>query len=216
MAFEKACAEAGIRTVARECYSHEDFKLWCIMQILLRIKRHRPDVLFMVSYVSDANLLMTQARALDWQPKLYLGGGAGFALPAFHDLTGEDAEGVATVTLWHQSLPYPGAQEFFDRYEEAYGQAVEYHGAEAFAAAFVIADALRRAESFQPEHIRQALLETTMTTPFGPVEFVSYDGKRNQNRLSTYVAQWIDGELMPVWPREVALTDYVPMAEPSP
>ena len=32
-----------------------------------------------------------------------------------------------------------------------------------------------------------------MTTVFGPVKFVSYDGMTNQNRLTAYVGQWQDG-----------------------
>ncbi len=44
---------------------------------------------------------------------------------------------------------------------------------------------------------------------FGPVKFVSGDGETNQNRLSTYVGQWIDGKLELVWPRDVATSQYV-------
>jgi branched-chain amino acid transport system substrate-binding protein len=209
--FQRACEGVGISTVVKESYSHADFKLWRISQILLRVRQFRPDVIYMVSYVSDASLLMNQARALKLQPRLYLGGGGGFALPAFYELTREAAEGVMSVTLWHQSLPFPGPQEFFDRYEATYGQDVDYHGAEAYAAALVIADVLRRAPSLEAEHIRQSLTETKMLTPFGPVEFVSYDGMTNQSRLSAYLAQWIDGKLVPVWPENVAEADYVPV-----
>jgi len=160
--------------------------------------------------------LMTQARALRWQPKVYFGGGAGFTLPAFYDLTQEAAEGVFTVTLWHQSLPYPGAMEYFSKFKERYDREPDYHGAEACAAAHVIADVLRRAESFDREAVREALLATRVTTPFGPVEFVSDGGKTNQNRLETYVGQWIGGTLRLVWPRDVAQGEYIYPTEPRP
>ncbi len=218
-AFEAACRELGIPVVVHESYAAparkagatatEDFKLWHFTKTLTRLKRKKPDVVYMVSYLLDANMLMTQARALGWSPKVYIGGGAGFALPRFYQLTREAAEGVFTVTLWDRSLPYPRADVYFAKFETRYGRQPDYHGAEAFAAAYVIADALERAASFDAEDVRSALAETRMKTVFGPVEFVDYDGKTNQNRLSAYVGQWLDGELELVWPKEVARAEYV-------
>ena len=43
-----------------------------------------------------------------------------------------------------------------------------------------------------------------MMTVFGPVKFVAYDKMTNQNKLPTYLVQWIDGKLELVWPKEVA------------
>jgi branched-chain amino acid transport system substrate-binding protein len=208
-AFEKACAEAGIAVVLHESYSPEDFKLWRITQILLRVKRAKPEVVYMASYLMDANLLMTQARALSWSPKAYIGGGAGFTLPEFYELTGEAAEGVFTVTLWDRTLPYPRADIYFAKAEARYGVEPDYHGAEAYAAAYVIADVLGRAQSLEPADVRQALAETETTTVFGPVRFDSGDGMTNQNRLAAYVGQWQSGELELVWPRDVARAMYV-------
>lgn len=202
--FAEACRRAGIRVVLQESYSQEEFELWRVSQILLEVRRKKPDVIFMVSYLTDASLLMRQCRSLAWQPRLYVGGAAGFTMPAFPELARDDADNVVTVTLWHESLPYAGARRFHDRYEAVFGREADYHGAEAYAAAFVIADALERAETLAPGDIREALASTKMTTAFGPVEFVSFDGMSRQNRLSAYVAQWIGGELVLVWPPEVA------------
>ncbi len=208
-AFVEACKENGIPVVVHESYSPEDFKLWRITQIMLKIKRAKPDVVYMAAYLMDANLLLTQARALAWSPKVYIGGGAGFTLPELYRLAGEAAEGVFTVTLWDRSLPYPRADVYFAKAEARYDLEPDYHGAEAYAAAYVIADVLRRARSLTAEDVRLALAQTRATTIFGPVEFVSYDGKTNQNRLSAYVGQWLDGELELVWPRAVARAKYV-------
>jgi len=204
--FADACRRNGIRVLLQDSYSQQEFEVWRVSQFLLRVRRMKPDVIFMVSYLTDASLLMRQFRSLDWQPRLYLGGAAGFTLPAFPELAGDDADDVATVTLWHESLPYPGARGFHDRYEAAYSRDADYHGAEAYAAAYVIADALERAETLAPEDIRAALAATKMTTAFGPVEFVSFDGMSRQNELPAYVARWIDGRLLLVWPPAVAQT----------
>ncbi len=218
-AFEAACRELNIPIVVHESYAAparkasatatEDFKLWHFTKTLSRLKRKKPDVVYMVSYLLDANMLMTQARALNWSPKVYIGGGAGFTLPRFYQLTREAADGVFTVTLWDRSLPYPRADVYAAKFETRYGRQPDYHGAEAYAAAYVIADALERAASLEAADVRSALAETDLDTVFGPVKFSAYDGKTNQNRLGAYVGQWQDGELELVWPEEVARAEYV-------
>ncbi len=208
-AFEAACEEAGIPVGVHESYSPEDFKLWRITNILLKAKRARAEVVYMASYLMDASLLVTQARSMSWSPKVYMGGGGGFTLPKFYELTGPVAEGIFTVTLWDRTLPYPRADVYHAKAEARHGVAPDYHGAEAYAAAYVIADALGRAASLDPADVRRALAETDMTTVFGPVRFVAYDGMTNQNRLTAYVGQWQDGELELVWPPEVARAEYV-------
>ena len=47
------------------------------------MKSANPDLVFMVSYVADAILLMRQARELALSPKAFVGGGAGFSQPQF-------------------------------------------------------------------------------------------------------------------------------------
>jgi branched-chain amino acid transport system substrate-binding protein len=63
---------------------------------------------------------------------------------------------------------------------------------------------LKRAKSFDRKDVKEALSATEMMTVFGPVKFISYGKMKNQNRLPTYVVQWIDGNLEMVWPAEVA------------
>jgi branched-chain amino acid transport system substrate-binding protein len=48
-----------------------------------------------------------------------------------------------------------------------------------------------------------------MITVFGPVKFTSYGKKINQNRLETYVVQWINGKLQMIWPKDLAKAKYV-------
>jgi branched-chain amino acid transport system substrate-binding protein len=48
-----------------------------------------------------------------------------------------------------------------------------------------------------------------MQTIYGPVKFISYNKKSRQNRLPTYLMQWIDGNAEIVWPRHLATTQAV-------
>ncbi len=205
-AFKKSCDKLGIKVLMTEGYEHGgiDFK-----PVLVKVKQLNPDLVYMISYIMDASLLMRQARELKLTPKLFVGGAAGFTLPEFDQNAGKAANFVVSATLWHQVLPLPGAMDYFNRFKARYNKDTEYHGAEAYAAAYVIKDVLQRAKSFSPEDIKQALSETKLMTVFGPVKFVSYDKKTNQNRLTTYVVQWQNGKLQLIWPKNLANAKYV-------
>jgi branched-chain amino acid transport system substrate-binding protein len=205
-AFQKSCDKLGIKVLMTEGYEHGgiDFK-----PVLVKVKQLNPDLVYMISYIMDASLLMRQARELKLTPRLFVGGAAGFTLPEFDQNAGKAANFVVSATLWHQVLPLPGAMDYFNRFKARYNKDTEYHGAEAYAAAYVIRDVLKRAKSFSPEDIKQALSETKLMTVFGPVKFTSYDKKTNQNRLTTYVVQWQNGKLQLIWPKNLANAKYV-------
>ncbi len=204
--FQQICDRLGIKVVLSEGYQSGgvDFK-----PLLVKVKQANPDLVYMISYLMDASLLMNQSMELRIMPKLFVGGAAGFTLPEFVKNAGKAAESVYSATLWYQTLPYPGAMDYFQKFLKKYGSDTEYHGAEAYASAYVIADVLKRTKSFKPDDVRQALIETDMMTVFGPVKFVAYDKMTNQNKLPTYLVQWIDGKLELVWPKTVASKPFI-------
>ena len=204
--FTKDCDAAGYKILIKEGYEHGavDFK-----PILIKVKAAKPDLVYMISYVMDAGLLMRQAKELDLNPKLFVGGAAGFTLPEFVQNAGAAAENVFSATLWVPNLPYQGAKEYFDNYKAKFKTPTEYHGAEAYASMQVVADVLKRAKELTPAGVRQALLATDTKTAFGPVKFISYGKKTQQNELPTYLVQWQKGALETVWPKKVATKPYV-------
>ncbi len=205
-AFEKSCKKLGIKVLMKESYDAGavDFK-----PLLAKVKKADPDVVYMISYLMDASLLMNQSMELKMTPGLFAGAAAGFTLPEFPQNTGKASEKVVSATLWHESLSIPGARDYYDEFVKRYNKPTEYHGAEAYAAAYVIADVLKRAKSFSKADIKKSLSETNMMTVFGPVKFTSYGKKINQNKLETYVVQWIDGKLEMIWPKDLAKVKYV-------
>jgi branched-chain amino acid transport system substrate-binding protein len=199
--FAKICKKAGYKVLLKEGYEHGgiDFK-----PVLIRIKQLNPDIVYMVSYIMDASLLMKQAKELKLTPKMFVGGAAGFTLPEFAQNAGVASEDVISATLWHQVLPFPGAMDYYNKFVAKYKKPTEYHGAEAYSACYVIADVLKRAKSFNNADIKQALSETNMMTVFGPVKFTTWGNMKNQNKAASYVVQWINGKLELVWPTDHA------------
>jgi branched-chain amino acid transport system substrate-binding protein len=205
-AFAESCEAKGIKVLMKDGYEAGavDFK-----PLLIKVKASKADLVYMVSYLMDAGLLTRQAKELDLNPKLFVGGGAGFTLPEFPKNAGDAAENVFSVDLWFPKAPYPGAQEYYDKYMKRFGTDTEYHGAQAYACMYVVADALKRAKEIVPQAVRDSLSQTDMMTAFGPVKFISYEKKTQQNSLPTYVVQWQQGRLETVWPVDVATKPYV-------
>lgn len=205
-AMVKDAAKLGIKVLLKERYESGsiDFK-----PILSKVKAAQPDVLFMVSYVMDASLLMKQIKELRIDVKLFAGGAAGFAIPEFIDNAKDAAEYVISATLWTPQLKYPGAKEYAGKYNAKYKDFPSYHGASAYSAIYVLKDTLERAKDFSPEKIRDALKATNITTAFGPIKFENKEGYQNQNFMDTLVFQVQKGEFATIWPEQHASKKYI-------
>jgi branched-chain amino acid transport system substrate-binding protein len=203
---EKQAVKAGMKVLMKEKYEKGavDFK-----PILSKVKAANPDVIYMVSYVMDAALLMRQVKELRIDSKLFAGGAAGFDIPEFVGNAKEAAEYVVTATLWSPQVSYPGAKEFAEKYKAKHGNYPSYHGAEAYAMTYLLKDVLERAASMKPEDINKALKATKMMTAFGPIQFQDKDGFQNQNFMETLVRQVIKGEHQTIWPKRIASANYL-------
>ena len=206
----KSLAEAaethGLKVVLKEGYDSGSVDL---KPIIIKTKSLHPDVIYMVSYVMDGALLMRQCKELDLNAKCFVGVGASFTGPEFARLAGDAAEDVFSTTIWSNTLPYPGTKDYFENYRKAFKEAPDYHGAQAYATMQVIGDALKRAKELTPAGVREALCSTDLKTVFGPVKFISYGNKTQQNRLPTYLVQWQKGIMETVWPKGVSTKPYV-------
>ena len=201
------CRGNGIDLRAIEPYHKERLRPDYFKRIVARLKEDPPDVIYMVSYLQDAALLVKNIRDAKID-SLLCGGAGGFTSQKFITKAGANADHLLTATLWTPQLQYPGTTEYYDQYTKKYASAPDYHGAEAYSALMVAADVLKRADSYSPASIRAALDKTDLMTPFGPVKFTSYDKFERQNSLPTQVLQIINGKFECVWPQEHATANF--------
>jgi branched-chain amino acid transport system substrate-binding protein len=178
-------------------------------KLIAPLQEESPDVIFMVSYLNDGALLLKKLRELGIDA-LLCGGAGGFTHQKFITKAGEVADFLLTATLWSPQSGYRGATEYYHQYIKNFSIAPDYHGAEAYSALLVAADAMKRAESFRPENIRQALDNTDLMTIFGPVKFISYGKFERQNRLPTMVLQIQNSHFENIWPIEHATSKFIP------
>jgi len=179
-----------------------------LRSLLAPLTDEPPDVIYMVAYLTDGVALVKQLRELNIK-SLLCGGAGGFTLQEFITSAGAAANFLLTASLWSEHVRYPGAGEYYAQYTERYSKAPDYHGAEAYSALLVAAEALKRSKSFSPRDIRDALNQIYMITPFGPVKFFSYEDFERQNSISTLVLQIINGKFETIWPLDVASAHFV-------
>lgn len=203
------CRENDIEILGIEPYHKERLRPDYFKRIVARLKEVSADVIYMVSYLNDAALL-TKTIKESKVNSLLSGGAGGFTHHKFINKAGDFSRHLLTATLWTHQLKYPGTKEYYNAYIKKYSIPPDYHGAEAYSALLVAADALKRADSLRPESIRAALDDTDMKTPFGPVKFTSYGKFHRQNSLPTQVLQITDGKFECIWPENLATKRFIP------
>lgn len=119
---------------------------------------------------------------------------------------GSDAEYTLCASQWAPTLSYEddlfgSASDFAQLFEETFGYAPPYQGAESAAAVQVFADAFERAGSLEPKAVRDAIAATEMETFYGNIKF-DETGKNIAKPMVLF--QVLDGEYKVVAPTKWA------------
>jgi branched-chain amino acid transport system substrate-binding protein len=198
----------GLTLVANEAYQASSPNYKALLQ---RVKGQNPEVIYFASYLLDASNLMRQAQQLNLNPKYYTSAGSGFAaaeFPSPEKGAGKYAEYTFSVSQWLPSAGWKGSKEFDEKYTKMMGVHPAYHGMEAYAALFVAAEALKKANRPDPTALRDAIRQLDIhETPFGPVKFDAR-GQNHHPVLITQVQRTGPNafDYRVVWPPEAAET----------
>ena len=116
------------------------------------------------------------------------------------------AEYMFCAEQWNRLLSYEGklfgkAADFAALFEKVYGYEAPYQAAQSAAAVYVFADAFARAQSLDPEKVRDAIAATDLPTFYGPIKF---DASGKNIAKPMILTQIVDGEYVVVYPEEWA------------
>lgn len=186
--------------------------------VVNKIRRAKPDVLMLVSNAADAILLTNTLANFKVRPKAIISSGGGQADPSFLTAVGKNAQYLFDIVEWETDVDKPGAKEANDKFNNKYGMNLTGEGVDAYAAMYVIKDALERAGSLEPAKIRAALAATDLKD--GPAMIVSYDAiqfdETGQNVNAGLVMVQINDlgkglERITVWPKNARRAGYTPV-----
>jgi branched-chain amino acid transport system substrate-binding protein len=173
--------------------------------LINKVKSSGANALFSLSYLNDLILIVRTVKQVGLNIAIN-GGSGGFVMPDFYKNVGKLAEGLQGVAHWNHDVS-EDAQKVNVEFKKRTGEfAFEYAGG-LVAQTFMLADALERAASADPQKVREALSTLDVSSgyaamaPGGRVKF-GPDGKNVYGR--PVGVQWQNGDLVSVFPKEDA------------
>ncbi|MDU4960560.1 MAG: ABC transporter substrate-binding protein [Sporomusaceae bacterium] len=154
--FKEAFTKGGGQIVAEEAYlqKDQDFKT-----ILTKIKAQAPEMIYVPGYYEEVGKIIKQARELGIESSFV--GGDGWDSPKLAEIGGAAALNKVYFTN-HYSVEdtSPVSKAFVDAYKQEYGQVPDAMAVLGYDAAYVLVDAIKRANSTESAKIREALANT--------------------------------------------------------
>ncbi len=185
--------------------------------ILNELKAAKPDVIIGGGHFADGQLLASQLAELNINVKA-VSILVAPALPAFYEALGTKAEGISAPAQWELGVTYspevakklgvewfgPTQEEFVKMFKEIAGEDKQpsYHAAEAAAAVLSYAKAIEKAQSLDPEKVRDAMDDLEFMCLYGLWKIDPETGKQIGHEM--VIIQWQNGEKKIIWPKEAA------------
>jgi len=173
--------------------------------LINKVKASGANALFSVSYLNDLILIVRTVKQVGLNVAIN-GGSGGFVIPDFYKNVGALADGLLGVAHWNHDVS-DDAQKVNAEYKKRTGDFIFEYAGGLVAQTFMLADALERAASTDPEKVRDALATLDVSSgyaamaPGGRVKF-GPDGKNIHGH--PVGVQWQKGDLASVFPKEDA------------
>jgi len=146
---------------------------------LTNIKAAAPQALYIPGYYTDVGLIARQAREVGLTVPLL--GGDGWDSEKLYEIGGPALEGSYFSNHYSVDDPSPRIQEFVTKFKKAYGgQVPDSLAAQAYDAAGMLYDAMKRANDISGPAIREALAQTKDYR--GVTGDITMDDKRNATK----------------------------------
>jgi branched-chain amino acid transport system substrate-binding protein len=176
---------------------------------LTKVKALKPDLLLVSGHEKGATLVVRQTAEMKVDVPIVATTHCDSAKIA--ETLGKQAEGVLCGSQWDRHLAYKdqwfgSADDYAKAFEKEFNYPAPYQAAESSAAVLVYADAFKRAQSFDPQKVRDAIAQTDLMTFFGPIKF-DETGKNTAKPMVLY--QVIEGDYKVVAPTRFAETKLV-------
>ncbi len=169
--YGEALKKQGSEIVDTEIFSRDDTDLF---PYITKIKAQKPDVVIAAANTQLAANVTKQLRQLGVTATL-MGEGA-FTSESYLKLVGNLGKNVIGLVEYVPAIDTAANKAFVKTYKERYKEEPSKFSAAGYQAVHILADAINRAGSTDPEKIRQALLKTNYNGLTGNFKFAS-DGQ---------------------------------------
>lgn len=154
--FKDVFTKGGGQVVAEEAYlqKDQDYK-----SVLTKIKAQNPDIIYLPGYYEDVGKIVKQARELGIMIPIL--GGDAWDSPKLVEIGSPQVLNNTYFTNFYSVQDTnPASQAFVEAYKKEYGQLPDSMAAMGYDAAYLLVDAIKRADSVDSTKIREALAAT--------------------------------------------------------
>jgi branched-chain amino acid transport system substrate-binding protein len=153
--FLEAAPKYGIEVLNKYSYSLKDRQFG---SIVASVKRDNPDAVYATGYFFTGGPLVAQLRAAGITVPII--GSQAFDSEKFVEIAGPAADGTYIIDSFDRDSKDPALQKFFAEFKTRAGYAPEGVAAITYSAVRLMADGIKRANSADPEKVRDALAAT--------------------------------------------------------
>jgi branched-chain amino acid transport system substrate-binding protein len=173
---------------------------------VLQLKSTNPDAVIFVSYTSDIILYFKTMKNFDYLPPVIIGDDSGFSDPSFIPNVGDLAQGAINRSAFDIGKPGTNSYIIDQMFKAKYGRDLDDTSARWMQGFFVLADAINRAGSTEPDKIQAALKATDLKPDQLMIGYngVKFDDTGQNILASTFLIQLKGKEYVSVWPADRA------------
>ena len=182
---EAAAEEAGLELVAKETFVSGDREF---SAQLGSISDADPDVVLSWANFAEAAAIVKQRSNFGLEDVPWIESD-GAATPEYVELGGDATTGVMYLSHWSETFDSPVNEEFITAFEEEYGHAPDLFATEGYTAALVAIEAIKEADTDDPQAVRDAIAASELDTPMGTI---SFDEKGDPN-YGTFLVEILGG-----------------------
>jgi branched-chain amino acid transport system substrate-binding protein len=173
---------------------------------VIQLKTLQPDAVIFVSYTADTVLYFRTLKNLDYLPPIIIGDDAGFSDPTFIPNAGELAQGAINRSAFDIGKPGSNSYIVNQLFKAKYGRDLDDTSARWMQGFFVLADAINRAGSTEPDKIQAALQATDLKPDQLIMGYngVKFDSTGQNTLASTFLIQLQGKKYVSIWPTNLA------------
>src|ERR1700720_228623 len=173
---------------------------------VIQLKTLQPDVVIFISYTQDIILYFRTMKNLDYLPPIIIGDDARFSDPTFVPNVGDLAQGAINRSAFDVGKPGSNSYIVNQLFKAKYGRDLDDTSARWMQGFFVLADAINRAGSSDPDKIQAALQATDLKADQLMIGYngVKFDSTGQNTLASAFLIQLQGKQYVSVWPSDRA------------
>jgi branched-chain amino acid transport system substrate-binding protein len=181
---KESAEKYGLELVSEQTYNNGDKDM---KPQLITMRDAGTEGIFMWGLYTEGALIAIQARQLGMTGQIF--GASGMASLKLIELSEEAGQGLLITQSFLANMDDANVKKYVESYTEKYKESPIPHGAQAYDSIYIIADAVKRADSSDPQKLADALFATSgLSLVTGDPKFTEFGDDIGKRVLITEIS----------------------------